>query len=91
LHTVHILPDEIATRFHHRLVWIHPFPNGNGRVSRTMTDLLLESQGTEPFSWGGENIDLVGAGEIRDRYINALRAADAGDYRPLIEFVRSGS
>lgn len=83
-------PDEIAARFHHRLVWIHPFPNGNGRVSRTMTDLLLESQGAESFSWGGENIDLVGAGEIRDRYINALRAADEGDYRQLLAFVRSG-
>jgi Fic-DOC domain mobile mystery protein B len=83
--------DEIAARFYHRLVWIHPFPNGNGRVSRTMTDLMLKSYEAEPFSWGGENIDLVGTGEVRDRYIRALRAADEGDYRPLLVFVRSRS
>lgn len=82
-------PDEIAARFHHRLVWIHPFPNGNGRVSRTMTDLLLISLGVDPFSWGGEYADLIGAGEIRDRYINALRSADRGDFAPLLNFVRS--
>lgn len=83
--------DEIAARFHHRLVWIHPFPNGNGRVSRTMTDLLLKSLGADPFSWGGENVDLVGAGEVRERYIKALRVADEGDYQPLLAFVRSRS
>ena len=33
-------PDEIAVRFHHRLVLIHPFPNGNGRHARLMADLL---------------------------------------------------
>jgi Fic-DOC domain mobile mystery protein B len=76
---------ELAARFHHRLVWMHPFANGNGRFARLMTDLLLESRGEKPFSWGSG--DLVAAGEIRDRYIAALRAADARDYGPLLEFL----
>ena len=79
--------DEIAARFHHRLVWTHPFPNGNGRFFRTMTDLLLKSKGEEEFTWGGGNLN---AGEIRDKYISALRAADARDLRLLFAFVRSG-
>jgi len=79
--------DEIAARFHHGLVSIHPFANGNGRFSRTMTDLLLKSKGEEEFSWGGGSLN---AGEIRNRYISALRAADARDFRPLFAFVRSG-
>jgi len=54
--------DEIAARFHHRLVSIHPFPNGNGRFSRTMTDLLLVQNGRERFTWGAG--DLVRAGEL---------------------------
>lgn len=76
---------EIAARFHHRLVYIHPFPNGNGRFARLMADLLLVEGGGRPFAWGEG--DLVGAGEVRDTYINALRAADARDYRPLFEFL----
>ena len=32
--------DETAVRFHHQLVWIHAFPNGNGRHARLMADLL---------------------------------------------------
>jgi Fic-DOC domain mobile mystery protein B len=78
--------DELAARFHHRLVSIHPFPNGNGRFSRTMTDLLLKSKGKEAFTWGGGSLI---AGEIRKRYISALRAADANDLDPLFAFVRS--
>ena len=80
-------PDEIATRFHHRLVAIHPFPNGNGRHARLATDLLLTKQGQERFSWG--RVNLVDASETRDTYINALRAADRHDYAPLLAFVRS--
>lgn len=76
---------ELAARFHHRLVWIHPFANGNGRFARLMTDLLLERNGEQPFAWG--NADLVAAGEVRDRYIAALRAADGRDYGLLLEFV----
>ncbi|MCH7670526.1 MAG: mobile mystery protein B [Proteobacteria bacterium] len=80
-------PDEIAARFAHRLAHIHPFPNGNGRHSRTTADLLLVTLGQERFSWGRAN--LVNVGEVRAQYIAALHAADRHDYAPLFEFVRS--
>ncbi|MEX2595458.1 MAG: mobile mystery protein B [Salibacteraceae bacterium] len=81
-------PDEIATRFHHRLVWVHLFPNGNGRHARIMTDVLLEKiLDKKPFSWGSGN--LLNDGDVRTSYIQALRSADAHDYQPLFEFVRS--
>jgi Fic-DOC domain mobile mystery protein B len=72
--------EEVAARFHHRLVYIHPFPNGNGRFSRTMADLMLVQREKEPFTWGP---DLGRNGEGREQYIAALRAADEKDYRPL--------
>jgi Fic-DOC domain mobile mystery protein B len=77
---------EIAARFHHRLVLIHPFPNGNGRFARAMADLLLTQRGEPPFAWG-EDRDAP-PHEIRQTYIAALRAADAHDYRPLLAFLR---
>lgn len=80
-------PDEIAVRFHHRLVYIHPFPNGNGRHARMATDLLLISMDRPAFTWGRSN--LVHAGQTRQQYIEALRAADRHDYGPLEAFVRS--
>ena len=81
-------PDEIAARFHHRLVAIHAFPNGNGRHARLMVDIVLVYLlGQERFSWGQEN--LTSAGDCRRRYIEALHAADRLDYRPLLDFVRS--
>jgi len=80
-------PDEIAVRFHHRLVQIHPFPNGNGRHARLMADLLVMRLGRERFSWGREN--LRDAGSLRKRYIAALQAADNHDIRPLLAFARS--
>jgi Fic-DOC domain mobile mystery protein B len=80
-------PDEIAVRFHHRIVSIHCYPNGNGRHARLAADLLLKSMGHERFSWGGKN--LVDVGETRGRYVVALQAADKHDIGPLLEFVRS--
>ena len=80
-------PDEIAARFQHRLVFIHPYANGNGRHARLATDLLLRSMGCERFTWGSAN--LVTAGKTRTEYIAALRAADNHDYEPLFKFVRS--
>lgn len=79
--------DEIAARFHHKLVWIHPYPNGKGRHARLATDLLLASLGRERFSWGSRN--LTDPGETRERYIAALREADKHNIRPLLEFARS--
>ena len=79
-------PDEIAIRFHHRLVQIHPFPNGNGRHARLMADLLVMSLGGDRFSWGSAN--LQGAGELRRAYITALQAADNHDIGPLLAFAR---
>jgi Fic-DOC domain mobile mystery protein B len=80
-------PDEVAARFHHRLVFIHPFPNGNGRNARLATDLLLVKLGRPRFSWG--QVNLIDPGETRQRYVSALRAADNYDIRPLLEFVRT--
>jgi Fic-DOC domain mobile mystery protein B len=80
-------PDEIAARFHHRLVWIHCYPNGNGRHARLAADLLLKSMGAERFSWGAAG--LTDVGETRKKYIAALRAADDHNMKPLLEFVRS--
>ena len=80
--------DEIAAKFHHRLVSIHPFANGNGRHARLITDVLLGANGAPPFTWGRG--DLVHPGEARERYLAALRAADARDFAPLLAFVRSG-
>jgi Fic-DOC domain mobile mystery protein B len=79
--------DEIGARLHHKLVSIHPFPNGNGRHSRLMTDVVLKHRGVAPFTWG--SADLTASGDVRERYIAALRAADAGDLTPLLAFVRT--
>lgn len=80
-------PDEIAARFHHRLVHIHPYPNGNGRHARMAADLLLRSMEKDPFTWGSRN--LTDAGETRAEYIAALQAADGYKYEKLFKFVRS--
>jgi Fic-DOC domain mobile mystery protein B len=79
-------PDEIAIRLHHRLVAIHPFPNGNGRHARLMADLLIERLGGKPFTWGGGGLHDMG--ELRASYIKALRAADNHEIEPLLEFAR---
>lgn len=78
-------PVEIAARYHHRLVSIHVFPNGNGRHARLMADLLMMDLTGRPFEWGRGS--LVATGELRARYIAALQAADAGDCRPLLAFL----
>ncbi len=79
--------DEIAIRFHHKLVFIHPFPNGNGRWSRLAADLLAKQLGQPRFTWGSAN--LVRPDEVRRRYVSALRAADGHDIAPLLAFARS--
>lgn len=76
--------EEAAVRLHHRLVAIHPFPNGNGRCTRLIADLYLRSVGADRLGWGGS--DLATEGDLRSDYLEALRAADAGDYEPLLLF-----
>ena len=77
--------DEAAARLHHRLVLIHPFPNGNGRHARLWCDLLLRQNGRAMFSWSSEELDR--AGESRRRYIDALRSSDGGDFGPLLDLL----
>ena len=77
--------EEIAARFHHKIVYIHPFPNGNGRFSRTIADLVLAQNGKERFTWGE---DLVRDGEARKAYLLALQAADRRDYQPLFALLK---
>ena len=76
-----------ACILHHRLVSIHPFANGNGRHARFFVDLILESKGLPPFTWGGAA--LTDASENRSSYISALKQADRGDISALLSFVRS--
>lgn len=77
---------EIAARYHHRLVAIHVFPNGNGRHARLMADLLLTELADRRFEWGRGS--LVAANELRADYIAALQAADKGDFQPLLAFLQ---
>jgi Fic-DOC domain mobile mystery protein B len=79
--------DETVVRFHHQLVWIHPFPNGNGRHARMMADHLIVRLGQQRMSWGSMSLDAISS--TRARYLAALRAADQSDYESLIEFARS--
>jgi Fic-DOC domain mobile mystery protein B len=81
--------DEVAVRFHHQLVLIHAFPNGNGRHSRLMSDLLSMRLGQPRLTWGGNNASLTPVSVILDRYLLALRAADQGQIDGLIAFARS--
>ncbi len=79
--------DERAARFHHRLVQIHPFNNGNGRHSRLATDILLRQNGRREFTWGSHSI--IPEGPTRRAYIDALQAADEGEIAPLLAFART--
>jgi Fic-DOC domain mobile mystery protein B len=81
--------DSVSCEIHHQLVKIHPFANGNGRLCRLVADLLLKSLGRPKFEWGGVNLE--NESDIRSQYIAALRAADRGELKPLVAFVRSGA
>ncbi len=81
-------PDEIAIRFKHRLVSTHCFPNGNGRHSRLMADIVADQVFNRPvFSWGA--IGLTAEGQARAHYLAALKTADAGRVEALLAFARS--
>jgi Fic-DOC domain mobile mystery protein B len=80
--------DEIAIRFKHRIVSIHCFPNGNGRHSRMMADIIIDSVFNEKiFTWHQSN--MVKADETRKKYINTLREADKGNIEPLLDFAKN--
>jgi Fic-DOC domain mobile mystery protein B len=80
--------EETALRFKHRLVSIHCFPNGNGRHSRLMADIVIEKIFKRPvFTWGAAN--LVKQGDTRASYLKAIKAADGGNLEPLLFFARS--
>jgi Fic-DOC domain mobile mystery protein B len=79
--------EEAALRFSHRFVCIHPFPNGNGRCSRLLTDLIMIKNGRERFSWGSKN--LTDISEARTKYIQALKEADNFNIKPLLDFATS--
>ena len=79
--------DELAVRFHHRLVAIHPFPNGNGRLGRVAANYLIRGLGGEPFSWGA-HADLE-TDALRAAYRHALQRADAGEIADLLAFART--
>ena len=83
-------PEELAIRLHHRLVKVHPFPNGNGRHARMMADLvLLRHFKIQRLPWGGNS--LGSSDPRRTEYIKALQAADGHDYGPLLQFCKSPS
>lgn len=80
-------PLEAAARFHHRMVQIHPFTNGNGRHARIASDVLLRDYFSHsPIDWAqGGSLEI--SSMRRDAYISALRAADAHNFNPLLVFV----
>jgi Fic-DOC domain mobile mystery protein B len=80
-------PDELCVRFHHRLVAIHPFPNGNGRHGRIAADYLITALGHDRFSWGA-GLDVT-TDELRARYLKALHLADGHEIQALVAFARS--
>lgn len=81
-------PVELVIRFKHQLVSIHCFPNGNGRHSRLMADLIMEKLYLQPIlSWGSSN--LVKADDKRKNYIRAIKMADKHDIHSLIDFAKS--
>lgn len=83
-------PVEAAIRLHHRMVFIHPFPNGNGRHARIMADTILTRvYGAQPIDWAGGH-DLQKMNDRRMSYIAALRAADGGDFARLMAFAGGG-
>lgn len=78
-----------VARFHHRLVAIHPFPNGNGRHSRAAADYLCNALGIASPTWGART--YADTAELRDAYLAALRTADRdpNDLEPLVGFMWS--
>lgn len=82
--------EEMAARLHYRLVKIHPFVNGNGRITRIFASLVVEKLGCKPLEWSGLSVSSIqNTREIHGMYLDALRQADKGDYAALIDFCSS--
>ena len=82
-------PEEFAVRLHHRLVAVHPFPNGNGRHARMIAHIVLVRHfNRDPLPWG--NSPLIAADSVRQAYIDALVTADRHDFGPPLTFAQSG-
>ena len=77
---------ETAARIHHKAVQIHPFQNGNGRWSRMLANIYLRQNGSMPVKWQEDLLSKENP--KRDEYIKALKEADNGDYKKLIEMHR---
>ena len=77
MHKTHSAHPPIARAawLHHRFVQIHPFEDGNGRIARCLATVVLLRGGLFP---------MVVMNEEREKYLDALQAADAGDLSPLI-------
>jgi Fic family protein len=71
-------PIELAAVFHHKLVAIHPFDDGNGRVSRLVTNLLLINK--------GYTLTVIRRVD-RKKYYNTLQKADNGNLEPFVNFI----
>lgn len=78
--------DEVAARLHHRLVWIHPFENGNGRWARLIVNIYLKQNGRPLIMW--PDAELLAKSDTREKYLKALRQADEHDFEPLITLQR---
>ncbi len=76
---------EQVVRLHHRAVWIHPFPNGNGRWSRMLSDIWLKQHGKALPIWPAE---MNRESPIRSDYIRAVKEADRGNFEPLLALQR---
>ena len=75
---------ELIARFHHRLVYIHPFPNGNGRFSRIVTNYLCLHNNQPMPHWHAH----LPPAQKRKLYIDALRKADMKNFEALIRYFK---
>jgi Fic-DOC domain mobile mystery protein B len=79
--------SERIARFHHGAVLIHPFPNGNGRWARMITNIALRQEGHPIIMW--PETTLGGVSAIRAQYLASLRSADRGEFSSLMELIES--
>jgi Fic-DOC domain mobile mystery protein B len=79
---------EIAARLQHRLTWIHPFQNGNGRHARLITDIFLHSRTLPLPQWPQTHL-IAHGDQVRNDYISAMKKADEGDFVDLVRFIEA--